>query len=230
MNTYQEKTALITGGNRGIGLAIVEGLATQGYRVLLGSRNLANGAQEAARMKGKVIAVTLDLIDRKVLQDHMTTILAQFPSIDVLINNAAILEQGNILDVSTEGFSTSMRVNVEGPFDLIRLLVPGMIERDYGRIVNLSSGWGSFAEGLSGPAAYSVSKAALNALTVKLAHSLPSTVKVNSMCPGWVRTRMGGQNAVRSPEEGAQTAIWLAMLDQDGPTGKFFRDKQVIAW
>ena len=230
MNTYQEKTALITGGNRGIGLAIVEGLAAQGYRVLLGSRNLANGAQEATRMKGKVITVTLDLIDRKVLQDHMTTILAQFPDIDVLINNAALLEQGNVLDVSTEGFSTSMRVNVEGPFDLIRLLVPGMIERDYGRIVNLSSGWGSFAEGLSGPAAYSVSKAALNALSVKLAHSLPRTIKVNSMCPGWVRTRMGGQNAVRSPEEGAQTAIWLATLDQDGPTGKFFRDKQVIAW
>jgi len=105
-----------------------------------------------------------------------------------------------------------------------------MSARGYGRIVNVSSGWGSFAEGMGGPGLYGVTKAALNALTVRLAKELPSTVKVNAMCPGWVRTRMGGQSATRSPDEGADTAIWLATLSDDGPTGGFFRDRKPIEW
>ena len=109
-------------------------------------------------------------------------------------------------------------------------LVPGMKSRNYGRVVNLSSGWGAFSEGLAGPGAYGVAKAALNALTVSAARALPANVKVNAMCPGWVRTRMGGMTATRSPEEGADTAIWLATLDNDGPTGGFFRDRAPIDW
>ena len=105
-----------------------------------------------------------------------------------------------------------------------------MIQRGYGRIVNVSSGWGSFAEGLTGPAAYSITKAALNALTVTLARELPPNVKVNSICPGWVRTRMGGSEATRSPEEGAETALWLATLPEDGPSGGFYRDNNLINW
>jgi NAD(P)-dependent dehydrogenase (short-subunit alcohol dehydrogenase family) len=105
-----------------------------------------------------------------------------------------------------------------------------MITRGFGRIVNLSSGWGAFAEGLTGPAAYSVSKAALNALTLSLSKDLPQNVKVNSMCPGWVRTRMGGSGASLSPEEGADTAIWLATLPEDGPNGGFFRRRKPINW
>jgi NAD(P)-dependent dehydrogenase (short-subunit alcohol dehydrogenase family) len=112
----------------------------------------------------------------------------------------------------------------------IRSLVPSMIASGYGRIVNVSSGWGSFAEGMGGPGAYGVTKAALNALTVRLAKELPSTVKVNAMCPGWVRTRMGGPSATRSPEEGADTAVWLSTLPEDGPTGGFFRDREPIEW
>ena len=105
-----------------------------------------------------------------------------------------------------------------------------MNARGYGRIVNVSSGWGSFAEGLSGPGAYSISKAALNALTLSLSKDLPTNVKVNCMCPGWVRTRMGGEGAPRTPEEAADTAIWLATLPDDGPTGGFYRDRKLIAW
>jgi NAD(P)-dependent dehydrogenase (short-subunit alcohol dehydrogenase family) len=105
-----------------------------------------------------------------------------------------------------------------------------MNARGYGRIVNVSSGWGSFAEGLAGPGAYSISKAALNALTLSLSKDLPANVKVNSMCPGWVRTRMGGEGAPRTPEEAADTAIWLSTLPQDGPTGGFYRDRKLIAW
>jgi NAD(P)-dependent dehydrogenase (short-subunit alcohol dehydrogenase family) len=105
-----------------------------------------------------------------------------------------------------------------------------MIARGYGRIVNLSSGYGSFAEGLEGPAAYSLSKAALNALTVRLAREARGDVKVNAACPGWVRTRMGGDTAPRAVEEGANTIVWLATLPADGPSGGFFRDRRAISW
>jgi NAD(P)-dependent dehydrogenase (short-subunit alcohol dehydrogenase family) len=150
--------------------------------------------------------------------------------VDILINNAGILEKGNVLDVSDEAFDTSMLVNFRMPLYLIRKLTPGMITRGFGRIVNMSSGLGSFAEGLNGSAAYSISKAALNALTLVLSHELPANVKVNSMCPGWVHTRMGGENAPRTPEQAASTAIWLATLPNAGPSGGFFRDKELIAW
>lgn len=230
MMDQQQKTALVTGGNRGIGLAIVRGLAKLGYRVLLGSRNLMAGKEAASTMVGDVIPVELDLSDREVLKNQVQSILENHPAIDVLVNNAGILEYGSLLEISEEQFYRSARVNFEAPFDLIRLLTPGMVQREYGRIVNLSSGWGSFDEGLTGPSAYAVSKAALNALTLTLSQSLPQSVKVNSMCPGWVRTEMGGAGATRSPEEGAATAIWLATLPDNGPSGGFYRDKRLIRW
>jgi NAD(P)-dependent dehydrogenase (short-subunit alcohol dehydrogenase family) len=105
-----------------------------------------------------------------------------------------------------------------------------MVAQGYGRIVNVSSGWGAFSDGVAGPGAYGVAKAALNALTVACARTLPNSVKVNAMCPGWVRTRMGGMSASRSPEYGADTAIWLATVGEDGPTGGFFRDRRPIDW
>ena len=226
----KRKTALVTGGNRGIGLAIVQGLAALGYRVLLGSRKVVSGEEAASGIRGDVIPVPLDLTHRETLKGQVGTLLENHPSIDVLVNNAGILEQGSLLEVKEEKFDQSMRVNFEAPFDLVRMIVPGMFQRKYGRVVNLSSGWGSFGEGLNGPAAYSVSKAALNALTLALAKSVPQEVKVNAMCPGWVRTQMGGEGATRSPEKGAETAIWLATLGDDGPSGGFFRDMKPIEW
>ena len=104
-----------------------------------------------------------------------------------------------------------------------------MLQRGYGRVVNVSSGGGSFGEGL-GPAAYAVSKAALNALTVKMAQALRGNVKVNAMCPGWVRTDMGGSGAPRSPEDAVDTLVWLATLSEYGPNGGFFRDQKPIPW
>ena len=105
-----------------------------------------------------------------------------------------------------------------------------MKARDWGRIVNISSDWGSFSQGLNGPGAYGVAKAALNALTHALPRDLPSTVKINACCPGWVNTRMGGTAAPRTPEEGADTPLWLARLPDDGPTGGFFRDRARLDW
>jgi NAD(P)-dependent dehydrogenase (short-subunit alcohol dehydrogenase family) len=121
--------------------------------------------------------------------------------VDILVNNAGVLESGNLLEIDPDRLNFSLQVNFLAPLALIRQLVPGMNARGYGRIVNVSSRWGSFAEGLSGPAAYSISKAALNASTLSLAKDLRKDVKVNSMCPGWVRTRMGGEGAPLTAEQ-----------------------------
>jgi NAD(P)-dependent dehydrogenase (short-subunit alcohol dehydrogenase family) len=147
-----------------------------------------------------------------------------------LVNNAGVLHEKPILDLTDAEIGDSIAVHLTGLLRLIRALAPKMIAKRYGRIVNLSSGWGSFAEGMGGPGLYGVTKAALNALTLRLAKELPPVVKVNAMCPGWVRTRMGGEGATRSPDEGANTAVWLATLPDDGPTGGFFRDREPIEW
>jgi NAD(P)-dependent dehydrogenase (short-subunit alcohol dehydrogenase family) len=225
------KKALVTGANRGIGLAIAAGLAKYpDIQVLLGSRTPGDGKKAAAGIQGNVAAVALNLSDQAQLKNQYAAIVAAHGEVDILVNNAGVLEDGSLLEVSDEKFQFSLRVNFLAAFDLIRLAAPGMVKRGYGRIVNVSSGWGSFAEGLTGPAAYSVSKAALNALTLSLSRNLPQNVKANSMCPGWVRTRMGGEAASRSPEEGADTAIWLATLPENGPNGGFFRDRKATDW
>ncbi len=223
-----KRTALVTGANRGIGLAIAKKLVAQELNVLMGCRNVDAVKNDAGKINANI--VQLDLSDRETLANDLDVILTNFSQIDVLVNNAGILENGSMMNVSQEDFYRSMRVNFEAPFELIRALVPQMVKRGYGRIVNVSSGWGAFSDGLNGPGAYSVSKAALNALTLCFSKSLPDNVKINAMCPGWVRTQMGGANATRSPEEAATTAIWLATLDDNGPNGGFFRDKQPISW
>lgn len=121
-------------------------------------------------------------------------------------------------------------MQVFAPILLARALVPGMQRRRYGRIVNLSSGLGSLTGGLGGPGPYSVTKAAINAVTLQLAGEVGPHVKVNSVDPGWVRTRMGGAGAPRSVEQGADTVLWLATLGPDGPSGGFYRDRQRIPW
>ena len=225
------KTALITGANRGIGLAIAAGLnRLKEMKVLVGSRRAEDGDKAARTLGGSAVGVQLDLSSTNAVQRQVKTIVDTHGPIDILVNNAGVLENGNILEIDNEKLNHSLEVNVLGPLHLIRELVPGMNTRRYGRIVNVSSGWGSFAEGLSGPAAYSISKAALNAVTLSLSKDLANNVKVNSMCPGWVRTRMGGEGATRTPEEGADTAIWLATLADDGPSGRFYRDRRLIPW
>jgi NAD(P)-dependent dehydrogenase (short-subunit alcohol dehydrogenase family) len=141
-----------------------------------------------------------------------------------------VLHEKPLLDLTDEEIAESTAVHLTGPLRLSRLLVPDMVARGYGRIVNVSSGWGAFSEGMGGPGLYGVTKAALNALTIRLAKELPSAVKVNAMCPGWVKTRMGGHGATLTPDQGADTGVWLATLPDDGPTGGFFRDRKPIKW
>lgn len=216
-------TALVTGGNRGIGRAIAEGLIAKGCAVTIGARDAGAGAKEAQELG--CASVTIDLED----PDSYFAAMTASGGFDILVNNAGVLQDVSLLAQDSD-FDTAMQVMVTAPLDLVRLNLLHWSETGWGRIVNLSSGWGSFAEGLGGPGAYGVAKAALNALTKALPRDLPAGVKVNAMCPGWVQTRMGGEGATRSPEEGADTAIWLSLLPDDGPTGGFFRDRKPIDW
>jgi NAD(P)-dependent dehydrogenase (short-subunit alcohol dehydrogenase family) len=217
------RTALVTGANRGIGLAIASGLVDAGLEVIIAARDPAAAAEVARPLGAR--HVQLDVRD----PESITAAVQACGDVDVLVNNAGVLHAGRLLD-NPAGFAESLAVMVEGPYLLIRALAPGMARRDYGRIVNVSSGWGSFAEGIGGPSGYGVAKAALNALTVAVAQELPATVLVNAMCPGWVRTQMGGAGAPRSPEQGADTAVWLSTLPAGGPSGAFFRDRRPILW
>jgi NAD(P)-dependent dehydrogenase (short-subunit alcohol dehydrogenase family) len=228
-----KRTVLVTGANRGIGLAIARQLAELGNSVILGSRDLKAGedaAKSLRRLDLDVAPVHLDLTDTATIDAALDDINKSGRRVDSLVNNAGVLHEKPLLELTDAEIGDSIAVHLTGPLRLIRWLVPNMVARRYGRIVNVSSGWGSFAEGIGGPGAYGVTKAALNALTVRLANELPSTIKVNAMCPGWVRTRMGGRGATRTPDEGADTAVWLATLPDNGPTGGFFRDRSPIEW
>lgn len=228
-----KRTALVTGANRGIGLAIARQLAELGNPVLLGCRDLDAGkeAAESLRRRGlEADPVHIDLTDQSAIDAAMNAVHGSGRRVDVLVNNAGVLHETPVLELTDAEISESIAVHLTGPLRLIRSLAPEMIRRKYGRIVNVSSGWGSFDEGMGGPGLYGVTKAAVNALTVRLAEEFPSAVKVNAMCPGWVRTRMGGPGATRSPDEAADTAVWLATLPERGPTGGFFRDRKRIGW
>ena len=227
------KTALVTGGNRGIGLEICRQLAREGHAIVLGSRDPASGEKAAAdlRVDGHDVRVEkLDVSDDESVQACADKLADAGVEIDVLVNNAGVLAEGNLLAGDPAPMDEATAVNFLGPYRTARAFMPGMARRGWGRVVNVSSGWGSFASGLEGPAAYAISKAALNALTVRLSREAGPGVLVNCMCPGWVRTRMGGKAAMRSVAQGADTALFLATLPDDGPTGGFFRDRTSQPW
>jgi NAD(P)-dependent dehydrogenase (short-subunit alcohol dehydrogenase family) len=231
-----ERVALVTGANRGIGQAIARGLAERQFTVLLAARRLAEA--EAAALPLDVAGwdvepCQLDVTDPASVEALHARVSATHGRLDVLVNNA-----GAHYDTSQQAASADLAlvqaaldVNLLGPWRLCEAFIPLMRRHRYGRIVNLSSGAGAFAEAGPGTPAYSVSKAALNMLTVKLAAELRgSGILVNAACPGWVRTRMGGASAPRTPEQGADTPLWLAALPAGGPTGGFFRDREPISW
>lgn len=225
------RTALITGANRGIGLAVSKRLASRHEIKVLVAARTSEAAGEAAREVGNgAEGVVLDLSEPRLAEELARAIDAKHGPVDILVNNAGVLIPGLGLEVTTDALQESLAVNTIAAFSLIRALAPGMKARRWGRIVNVSSGWGSFEEGLCGPTAYAISKASLNAVSLGLASHLGTAVKINAACPGWVRTRMGGQAAERSPEQGADTPVWLATLPDDGPTGGFFRDRRLIEW
>lgn len=236
MDLTEQRIALVTGGNRGIGMEVCRQLATLGIRVIMGSRDQAKGLAAAKQLSaaGPVIEVRqLDVESVQSIRECMNWVRRDVGRLDILVNNAGIMLEEDEDDPleELEIVRDTMQTNVYGPFLLSRLAVPIMKSRRYGRIVNLSSGMGSLAEMGAGYFAYRLSKAGINVLTrVVAAETEGMGILVNSVDPGWVQTGMGGRGATRTVEKGADTVVWLATLPDSGPTGSFFRDRKPIAW
>ena len=233
-----QRVAVVTGGNRGIGLEICRQLAAQSeLRVVLASRDAVRGEAAIKSIKNQILNIsseTLDVADARSIEAFAQRIAGQHGRCDILVNNAGVMldpRGSRVLDSKKRTWDETFAVNLFGPLLLIQALVPLMRKNRYGRIVNVSSGQGQLSDMGPGTPAYRVSKTALNALTCTLAAELDgSGILVNAMCPGWVKTDMGGPGAPRTVEQGADTAVWLATLPDGGPSGGYFRDRKVITW
>ena len=230
------RVAVVTGANRGLGLEACRQLAELGYHVVLTSRDPTKGERAARTLAQGGLPVThraLDVADPTSVRALKQALEGERGGVDVLINHAAVLldEDKSVVDVAPEVFPDTLRTNVYGPLLVCQAFVPGMVRRGYGRVVNVSSGAGQLHSMEDYAPAYSVSKAALNALTRMFAAAARgANVLVNAADPGWVRTDMGGPRAPRSIPQGADTIVWLATLPDGGPTGGFFHDRKPIAW
>jgi NAD(P)-dependent dehydrogenase (short-subunit alcohol dehydrogenase family) len=227
--------AIVTGGNRGIGHEICKELSRAGCNVVLTSRNEEEGRRAVAKLHNhdNVAYRRLDVTDSKDIAGLRDWILKTYGSVDIIINNAGVyLDEGvSVFDVDENIMQDTFAVNFYGAFHMCRAFVPIMRQNGYGRIVNVSSGYGAMSEMGGYVAAYRISKAALNALTLIMANELrDGNIKVNAVCPGWVRTDMGGGMAPISPEAAAKDIVHFALVDAKGPTGGFFRHKKPIQW
>jgi NAD(P)-dependent dehydrogenase (short-subunit alcohol dehydrogenase family) len=234
--TSPPRIAVVSGANRGIGFEICRGLARQGVHTILTGRDARKAQAAANKLAAEGLDVRhhqLDVTDPESVERLRAFVVAEYGRLDILVNNAALYidNRHSLLTVDLDVMQRTMDTNVYGPLRLVQAFVPLMKKAGYGRVVNVSSGIGELSSlGPSYPA-YRLSKIVLNLHTRVLAGELRGTgILVNAMCPGWVRTEMGGPSAPRSPEEGADTAIWLATLPDDGPHGQFFRDRKVIPW
>lgn len=227
--------ALVTGANRGIGREVVRLLARDGFTAILGARDPDKGEAAAAELRGQDLEVEfrrVDVADAQSVKALGEALASDLGRLDVLVNNAAVhydTWQRGVeadLDVVREALET----NVLGAWRTAQACVPLLRRSPHGRLVNVSSGAGSLAGMGAGAPAYSVSKAALNAMTRILAAELRDDgVLVNAVCPGWVATDMGGAGG-RPVEDGAASVIWAVTLSDDGPTGGFFRDGRPLEW
>lgn len=244
MKPSKQRVAMVTGANRGIGFAVAERLAQSEYTVILGARDEDKGSQARSALgeHGRdVHDMLLDVTEATSIQAALGKIKDMFGRLDVLVNSAGIQIDGEttILELAPVTLQNTLETNAYGPLLLSQACIPLMKKNGYGRIVNMSSTLGALSDianpespynGVDSPA-YRISKTLLNAMTVLLAKELRgSNILVNSVCPGWVRTDMGGPRAPRSVEEAAETPVWLATLPDGGPTGGFFRDRQPIPW
>ena len=234
MGKAEQRIALVTGANKGIGFEVARQLLRKDFHVFLGTRNAKAGheASQALHQEGKVSVLQIDVSNAENILNAADEFSRAADHLDVLVNNAGILldDDKSALGITSDTFETTFRTNTLGPLLVAQAFVRFLQESKTPRIVNVSSGGGQLADGADGWApAYCISKTALNGVTSQLAAALPK-FGVNSVCPGWVRTDMGGSNASRSVEEGASGIVWLAADAPQDETGKFWRDRKVIPW
>lgn len=228
--------ALVTGAYRGLGLETVRQLLEKGYEVILTARSRDKAEAPLGELKQRYMGVhyhDLDVNSQESVMAIWQYVMTDFGRLDVLVNNAGINYDTwhSAESADLEEVWQTLDTNLMGAWRMAQAFLPIMRQQGHGRIVNVSSGAGAIAGMGGGTPGYSVSKAAMNVLTIKLAAEVQGTdILINSVCPGWVRTEMGGSAAPRSVEEGASGIVWLADLPTGGPSGKFFRDKQEIDW
>jgi NAD(P)-dependent dehydrogenase (short-subunit alcohol dehydrogenase family) len=229
------KTVLVTGANKGIGYEVARQLVGKEFHVFIGARNQDAGrkaADKIAKGVGKATFLEIDVSDNSSVAAAAREFAKAADHLDVLVNNAGMIVDGDnaILEISDEVLRKTLETNMLGALRVTRAFVPLLSKSKSPRVINVSSGGGQLTGGADGWApAYCISKTALNGVTVQLAAALPKFA-VNSVCPGWVRTEMGGENASRSVEEGADTIVWLAGEAPQNVTGKFLRDRKEIPW
>ena len=231
------KIAIVTGGNRGIGREIARQLMKADVFVVIGCRSEPKCAMAVDELTGEganIAGFPLDVNDTKSVKRFVDHVEKHHGAPSILVNNAGVYPESTeskVVDTPTSVWRETFETNLFGAVRMCRDVVPLMKRLRHGRIVNMSSGLGQLHQMGEGSPAYRVSKAALNALTRTLASEVAgSGILVNSMSPGWVKTDMGGENAPRTVEEGADTAVWLCLLPSNGPTGQFFRDRKPIPW
>jgi NAD(P)-dependent dehydrogenase (short-subunit alcohol dehydrogenase family) len=229
------RVAIVTGANRGLGFEVARVLATRGLRVVLTARTQAKADDAAATLTAQgldVLAEVVDVASDESVEAFVVRFRQTFDRLDVLVNNAGAIfdDEGGALQVPASTVLRSIDTNAMGAYRMTQALLPLMNAGGYGRVVNVSSGMGALTDMGGGWPGYRISKTALNAVTRLFAGTGSGDVKVNAVCPGWVRTDMGGAGASRSVEEGAAGITLAATLASDGPTGAFLRDGEVIDW
>ncbi|MGD0061664.1 MAG: SDR family oxidoreductase [Verrucomicrobiia bacterium] len=231
----KNRIALVTGANKGIGHEIARQLAEKGFHVFIGARKVPEGKQAAeaiAKSGGSAEFVEIDVSDRASIERAAKAVASKVDHLDVLVNNAGIMQDSKgIADVNDETFLATLTTNTLGPLRVTQTFLPLLLKSARGTVVNLSSGLGQLSEMGETYPAYSISKTALNAVMRQFAAALRDKgVTVNSVCPGWVKTDMGGPNAQRTVQQGADTVTWLATDAPRDLTGQFLRDRKVIPW
>lgn len=225
-------TALVSGANRGLGRGIAEGLANRGVQVYAGFR-----AEPATAPHAGVVPLQLDVLDDASVGRAMHEILADHGHLDIVVNNAGIYLDDprpsarfrTSADYDPKLFLQTVDMNVNGAARLITAALPSMVRQRFGRIVNVSSGRGRMSDLDTAGLAYRLSKLALNGLTVAVAREVAAyDILVNAVCPGWVRTAMGGEDATRDVHSAARNVVWAALLPRGGPSGMLLRDRGVL--
>jgi NAD(P)-dependent dehydrogenase (short-subunit alcohol dehydrogenase family) len=224
--------AVITGASRGLGLETGRQLLARGCHVILTARDGAAAEAAAAALGAHAEGHALDVSRDDAVAAFFDWLRQSHGRIDVLVNNAGRIYAGksNLKSASAADMADAIDNNALSAWRMSAQALPMMNAAGHGRIVNVSSGMGSLVEMGSGSAAYRISKVAMNSVTRLAANEARGDVKVNSVCPGWVRTDMGGKSATRAVEEGAASIVWAAVLPADGPNGGFFRDGKPIPW